>query len=83
MSDKVVVFVNASSVQIAPGAAVIEALRAFDPVLATAVLNGTAYVTDGRGLEIDPDTPLQSGAILRAGVRARRESAAKSDLAHS
>ena len=36
---------------------------------------GAAYVTDGRGIEIDPSTPLMSGAILRVVVRARARSA--------
>lgn len=72
MSDTIRVFVNASAVDLPAGADVGQALRAFDGALERQVVSGTAYVTDGRGIEIDPSARLASGAILRVAVRARR-----------
>ncbi len=66
------VFVNAGAVDLPSGADVGAAVREFDPALEKQVVSGTAYVTDGRGIEIDPATPLEGGAILRVVVRARR-----------
>jgi hypothetical protein len=66
------VFVNTAALDLPAGADVSEAVRAFDAQLETSLARGTAYVTDGRGIEIDPASPLASGAILRVVVRARR-----------
>lgn len=66
------VFVNGGVVDLPAGAAVAEAVRTFDPALAERVAAGAAYVTDGRGIEIDVAESLASGAILRVIVRARR-----------
>lgn len=76
MSASIRVFVNASPVDLPAGSGVGEALRAFDPALGRQVESGAAYVTDGRGIEIDPASPLANGAILRVGSRARRGSGA-------
>jgi hypothetical protein len=43
------------------------------------IASGTAYVTDGRGIEIDPTPPLAAGAILRVVVRARRSESGHAD----
>jgi hypothetical protein len=72
MTATIRVFVNASAVDLPAGAAVGEAVRAFDPALERQVVNGAAYVTDGRGIEVTPDLRLASGDILRVVVRARR-----------
>ena len=69
------VFVNAGAVDLPAGAVVADAVRAADSSLLDKIAGGTAYVTDGRGIEIDPSTPLESGAILRVVVRARARSA--------
>jgi hypothetical protein len=69
------VFVNADAVDLPAGAVVADAVRAADSSLLDKIAGGTAYVTDGRGIEIDPSTPLESGAILRVVVRARARSA--------
>jgi hypothetical protein len=69
------VFVNAGAVDLPSGAIVADAVRAADSSLLDKIAGGTAYVTDGRGIEIDPSTPLESGAILRVVVRARARSA--------
>jgi hypothetical protein len=66
------VFVNATAVDLPAGSDAGQAVRAFDPRLHGSIAEGAAYVTDGRGIEIDPDSPLASGAILRVVVRARR-----------
>ena len=72
MSETIRVFVNARAVNLPAGADVGQAVRAFDPALERQVAGGAAYVTDGRGIEIDPTSRLASGAILRVAVRARR-----------
>ena len=74
MSD-IRVFVNAGAVDLPSGAIVADAIRATDSSLLDKIAGGTAYVTDGRGIEIDPSTPLESGAILRVVVRARARDA--------
>lgn len=75
MSDAIRVFVNAAAVNLPAGANVADAVRAADPSLLDKVASGAAYVTDGRGIEIDRGAPLASGAILRVVVRARARSA--------
>lgn len=72
MSETIRVFVNAGAVDLPAGADVGAAVRQFDPALERQIAGGTAYVTDGRGIEIDPAAPIQAGAILRVVVRARR-----------
>jgi hypothetical protein len=69
------VFVNAGAVDLPSGAVVADAVRAADSSLLDKITGGTAYVTDGRGIEIDPSTLLESGAILRVVVRARARDA--------
>jgi hypothetical protein len=66
------VFVNGGVVDLPAGAGVREAVRVFDATLGEQVAAGGAYVTDGRGIEVDPGDPLTNGAILRVIVRARR-----------
>jgi hypothetical protein len=68
------VFVNAGSVDLPAGAEVGDAVRAADPALAEKVASGAAYVTDGRGIEVDTRSPLAGGTILRVVVRARGRS---------
>jgi hypothetical protein len=59
-------------VDLPAGADVAQAVRAFDATLEPRIATGAAYVTDGRGIEIEPATQLSAGAILRVVVRARR-----------
>jgi hypothetical protein len=73
------VFVNAGAVDLPSGADVGAAVREFDPALERQIASGTAYVTDGRGIEIDPAAPLEGGAILRVVVRARRSESGHAD----
>lgn len=72
MSETIRVFVNAGAVDLPPGADVSAAVRAFDPALERQIASGAAYVTDGRGLEISCESPVDRGAILRVVVRSRR-----------
>lgn len=74
MSGVIRVFVNADAVDLPAGAEVGDAVRAADPALAEKVVSGAAYVTDGRGIEIDTRSRLAGGAILRVVVRARGRS---------
>jgi hypothetical protein len=74
MTDTIRVFVNATPLDLSIGAKVGEAVAAYDPALVASVQSGTAFVTDGRGIQIEGDAPLASGAILRIVVRARRGS---------
>lgn len=68
------VFVNATPVDVDPGADVRDALRACDPALETSVTSGAAYVTDARGIEMPLDVRLTAGAILRVVVSGRKRS---------
>jgi hypothetical protein len=72
VSDTIRVFVNASVMDLPAGADVAQAVRTYDPTLEAGLAAGSAYVTDGRGIELPLDSTLASGAILRVGVRARR-----------
>jgi hypothetical protein len=72
MTDTIRVFVNAGPLDLPSGADVAQAVRLFDPALEGQIAAGSAYVTDGRGIEIDLTSPLAGGAILRVVVRARR-----------
>jgi hypothetical protein len=54
------------------GALAGDAVRRFDPTLGEQMISGAAYVTDGRGIEVDLAEPLTNGAILRVVIRARR-----------
>jgi hypothetical protein len=72
VSEIIRVFVNSNPVDLPAGADVAQAVRAFDATLEPRIATGAAYVTDGRGIEIEPATQLSAGAILRVVVRARR-----------
>jgi hypothetical protein len=72
MSKTIRVFVNATALELAAGAKVAEAVSTYDPTLLANLASGAAYVTDGRGIEIDSESALANGAILRVVVRAHR-----------
>lgn len=72
MTDSIGVFVNGAVLSLPAGTDVAAAVRAFDPALEGQIADGSAYVTDGRGIEISTGTQLSGGAILRVVVRARR-----------
>jgi hypothetical protein len=66
------VFVNGTPVDVEPGADVLGAIRAYDPTFEDRVTAGNAFVTDGRGIEIDVAQRLAAGSILRVVIRSRR-----------
>lgn len=66
------VFVNERSLTLPDGADAGAAVEAFDPGLARHVTDGSAYLTDGRGVRLEPDTALKPGAIVRVVKSARR-----------
>lgn len=68
------VFVNAAAVDVAPGTDVRGAIRAHDPELGARVDEGTALVTDARGIAVPLDGVLAAGSIVRVVVRAQRGS---------
>ena len=65
MTGALTVFVNARVVQVAAGATVLDAVRAFDTAEGEAFAAGTRGVTDSRGLPASADAPVHGGAIFR------------------
>ena len=64
-------FVNEKPLTLPPGAAVRDAVAAFDPALGDRFARGEAYVTDARGIRVTAEHLLTGGAILRVVVSAR------------
>ena len=69
MSDLLRAFVNAAPILVSPGATALDAVRAWKPDEADAVLAGARLITDSRGLPLDGGARLQAGAILRTVPR--------------
>jgi hypothetical protein len=59
------VFVNASAVDVAPGATALDCVRSWRAEESEAVVAGGRVITDSRGLPIPGDTPAQAGSIYR------------------
>ena len=72
MTEGISVFVNGAVLNLPLGTDVATAVRELDPALERQIAEGSAYVTDGRGIEISSDASLAGGAILRVVVRSRR-----------
>jgi hypothetical protein len=72
VSDTIPVFVNGQCIRIAAGQSAAGAVALHDAELAARLADGTAYVTDGRGIRLPADAPIHAGAILRVIVTARR-----------
>ena len=70
------VFIDARGVDVPPGATAIDAVEAFDSSAAAAVRGGQKILTDSRGLPVDGDTALESGAIFRLIPKRDRSAAA-------
>ena len=73
------VFVDASPVDLEPGSVARDAVAARDPSLLPRLADGTAYLTDARGIRLDPDAALSAGAILRVVKSARRQAESDAD----
>jgi hypothetical protein len=72
------VYVNERAVEVPAGAPALTAVATLDGELGTAVADGRAYLTDGRGIRLATDVPLSAGAILRV-VRPARSGSKPSD----
>lgn len=59
------VFVNASAVDVAPGATALDCVRSWRGEEGEAVAAGGRIITDSRGLPIPADSPAQAGSIYR------------------
>jgi hypothetical protein len=71
-ADTVTVFVNERPVRVSSPGDLAAAVRAADPTLATALDDGRAYLTDGRGIACGPTDSVVAGAIIRVVISARR-----------
>jgi hypothetical protein len=65
------VFVNERIVAVPAGSTVNEAVERLDAALVTALAEGRATLTDGRGLPLDAARPVHAGAIIRVVVSSR------------
>ena len=74
MNAAVRIFVDEHPVEALAGSTVGAAVSANEPDLAAALRDGRAYVTDGVGRPMAPDTPVFPGAIVRVVRSARRSS---------
>jgi hypothetical protein len=72
MSEGLRVFVNERAITVGLGTTVRDAVAECDAALADALPSGVAYVTDGVGRPIDPESLVEAGAILRVVRSARR-----------
>ena len=71
MTAPILVFVNDHPVRVTDEATMAEAVIASDPALAAKLREGTAYLTDGRGIRLDDSAPVFAGAIVRVVIKAR------------
>jgi hypothetical protein len=74
VTDTVRVFVNAEMMDFPAGSTVADAVRAIDQSIPEKIPRGGAFVTDGRGIDLQPSEALVNGQIIRCGVRARMRS---------
>lgn len=70
-SGPVLAFVNEQAVRVATGATMAEAVAAFDPAFAGLLHENAAYLTDARGIRLEPGASVFDGAIIRVVVRSR------------
>jgi len=73
MTMHVRVFVNESSQLVPAGATAGDAVRSYDAELGRRLEEGRAYLTDGRGVRLSPETTVTAGSILRVVVTARKQ----------
>ena len=71
MTEALLAFVNGRAVSVAPGVTALAAVAACDPALAERLREGRAYLTDGRGIRLEPEAAVYQGAILRVVVSER------------
>ena len=73
------IFINDRPIDAEDGATALNAVESAESGLAARIREGAAYVTDGRGIRLDPDAVLSAGSILRVIVSARRPDVADAD----
>ncbi len=73
MTADIRVFVNESSHLVPEGATARDAVRSYDGELGRRLEDGRAYLTDGRGVRLAPETTVTAGSILRVVVTARKQ----------
>jgi hypothetical protein len=73
------VFVNASGIDVPPGATALDAVRAWDASAAADVEDGRRLITDSRGLPLDAAATMSAGSIIR--LVAKRDRGAAEDRA--
>lgn len=72
MSGTEPVFVNDRKVNVPAGTTAEVAVRMVDDVAAAAVAEGKAYLTDGRGIRLEPAAVVGAGAIIRVVIVSAR-----------
>lgn len=65
MTHMLRVYVNATPVDVSPGATALDCVRVWRPDEADAVVGGRRLITDSRGLPIASDSAAQAGSIYR------------------
>jgi adenosine deaminase len=66
------VFVNDRRLTVPPGTRAGDVAAQADPAFRSALAGGQAYLTDGRGIRLDAETPVSAGTILKVIITARR-----------
>lgn len=59
------VYVNASAIDVEPGATALDCVRHWKSDEADAIRDGRRIITDSRGLPLTIETPAQAGSIYR------------------
>ncbi|HEV8218028.1 MAG TPA: hypothetical protein VGP95_19385 [Gemmatimonadaceae bacterium] len=70
---------NASGIDVPPGATALDAVRAWDASAAADVEGGRRLITDSRGLPLDATATMSAGSIIR--LVAKRDRGAAEDRA--
>ena len=63
--EPVTIFINERVFRVRPGLSSAEAAAQLDPELPGALRDGTAYLTDARGIPLSPEQPVAAGTIIR------------------
>ena len=71
MTAPILLFINDRPVRVPPESTLGDAVAAGDGALAAKLREGAAYLTDGRGIRVDPSAPVFEGAIIRVIAPAR------------
>lgn len=72
MTEPILVFVNDRGIRVPAGTSAAGAIAEYDAALAEGIRAGAAYLTDGRGIRLEPDSLVFAGAIIRVVSSARQ-----------